>query len=648
MKSLAISALAGAAMASASSAGTPGLRKAYHPDEFRTIGRSAPTEKVSFTVQLKVDDAKVKALEKKVLEISDPDHPSYGQWMKGEEVNAMLAPAPEHRLAVKAWTKKMGAKCVDQPQALKCSASVKAVEKSLGTKLTAFAHTAKNDKVLHRVHPEQTWTFPADLQDKVHFISGLTDFPTVLRRGGSGVKAFKQGKEVSIPGAEAKKQGKKGKKVHDRHNKHHHASPRSLQGSPDGMIALETIRSFYNLDASVTGTMKTSVGAGEFQDDSSFLPSDVALYQGNNSVPLYAIPQNQIVGPFSDSQPDTESELDVDMIAGVGTGNSQWFWTEQDWMLEFVNHLSSLPDGSMPDVFSMSWGWWSGDQCSIDSTGGPCAGGNDANSYNYTLVVDQGFMAQTARGLTFLAASGDSGAHGRTDSLCFSNATRPIYPGSSPWITSVGGTQVVNQTANANPKSLMCKNYAASGTPCVGTGVEIVSSTFTGSGIVSGGGFSSVVPTPAWQASAVGGYLKSGALLPGAANANYKGRGYPDVSAFAHNVGIFQTGFAGSVDGTSCATPIVAALVSQLNAMRVTAGKAKLGFFNQVLYGKIAAASGAFTDVVKGDNRCTEDTLSWTDCPNCTGFGAVQGWDAATGFGTPKFDVWQKVVAALN
>jgi subtilase family serine protease len=300
----------------------------------------------------------------------------------------------------------------------------------------------------------------------------------------------------------------------------------------------------------------------------------------------------------------------------------------------------------MPDVFSISWGWWSGDQCSIDSTNGPCNGGNDSGSYNYTLVVDQGFMAQTARGITFVA--GDSGAHGRTDSLCFANATRPIYPGSSPWITTVGGTQVVNQTANTNPQTTFCKNYAAGGTPCVGTGVEIVSSTYTGSGIVSGGGFSSVVPTPSWQAAAVKSYLASGALLPGNGNFNPQGRGYPDVAAFAHNVGIFQGGFAGSVDGTSCATPMIAGFVSQLNAQRVAAGKAKLGFFNPVLYGKIAAAQGAFNDVTKGDNRCTEDTLSWTDCPNCTGFGATAGWDATTGWGTPRFDVWQKVVAALN
>ncbi len=92
---------------------------------------------------------------------------------------------------------------------------------------------------------------------------------------------------------------------------------------------------------------------------------------------------------------------------------------------------------------------------------------------------------------------------------------------------------------------------------------------------------------------------------------------------------------------------MVAAFISQLNAIRVNNGKPRLGFFNPVLYGKIAAAAGAFNDVTAGNNRCTEDD-SWFNCPSCTGFGATAGWDATTGFGTPRFDVWSKVVASLN
>jgi subtilase family serine protease len=41
-----------------------------------------------------------------------------------------------------------------------------------------------------------------------------------------------------------------------------------------------------------------------------------------------------------------------------------------------------------------------------------------------------------------LAASGDSGAHGRTDESClFDSKMHPDYPAASPYVTAVGGTQ---------------------------------------------------------------------------------------------------------------------------------------------------------------------------------------------------------------
>ena len=45
-----------------------------------------------------------------------------------------------------------------------------------------------------------------------------------------------------------------------------------------------------------------------------------------------------------------------------------------------------------------------------------------------------------------------------------------------------------------------------------------------------------------------------------------------------------------------------------------------------------------------GDNDCTEDT---SPCPSCTGFTAAKGFDPATGWGVPLWDVMAKLVAAL-
>ena len=59
------------------------------------------------------------------------------------------------------------------------------------------------------------------------------------------------------------------------------------------------------------------------------------------------------------------------------------------------------------------------------------------------------------------------------------------------------------------------------------------------------------------------------------------------------------------------------------------------GFLNPFLYKNAAA----FTDVTKGTNAIGRGTG-----PIPYGFNCTQGWDPATGIGTPKFD---KLLAAL-
>ena len=78
-----------------------------------------------------------------------------------------------------------------------------------------------------------------------------------------------------------------------------------------------------------------------------------------------------------------------------------------------------------------------------------------------------------------------------------------------------------------------------------------------------------------------------------------------------------------------------------INGQRLAAGKKVIGFANPALYQIAASTPKAFNDIVKGDNSCTEGGCNGG---KCTGFGAVAGWDAATGWGTPSVkalvDAW--------
>lgn len=137
----------------------------------------------------------------------------------------------------------------------------------------------------------------------------------------------------------------------------------------------------------------------------------------------------------------------------------------------------------------------------------------------------------------------------------------------------------------------------------------------------SGGGFSNYFPQPKYQKEAVSGYLATiGSEF--AELYNKSGRAYPDIAAYGVNYTIIWNGTLRLVDGTSAATPTIAAILSLLNDALISHGRSPLGFLNPWLYKK---GKSAFVDVTTG---------SAIGC-NTTGFPAVKGWDAVTGFGTP-------------
>lgn len=125
----------------------------------------------------------------------------------------------------------------------------------------------------------------------------------------------------------------------------------------------------------------------------------------------------------------------------------------------------------------------------------------------------------SARGVTILVASGDSGpgsscqSNDGSERKCF----LPIFPASCPYVTTVGATS--------------------------GVATEETVAEF------SGGGFSEYFPRPWYQELAVGGYVKKhGKEWKG--YFNEKGRGVPDVAALGVNYQIYNHEAVESADGT--------------------------------------------------------------------------------------------------
>mmetsp|Transcript_22555 Transcript_22555/g.60499 ORF Transcript_22555/g.60499 Transcript_22555/m.60499 type:complete len:623 (+) Transcript_22555:28-1896(+) len=374
--------------------------------------------------------------------------------------------------------------------------------------------------------------------------------------------------------------------------------------------------------------LKQQYRLGERPDQSAHGSMAVASFQGEfwdqEGLDTYAakcqIPPLEIVHNNGSHVPEVctsvmgsamgfcmEAMMDIEMIKAVGGGVPlstyyRWQYSIERWAVG----LNELPDGELPLVHSVSYGDDEVDQ-RYDSPLGQ-------SGLTYMDAVDEELIKLGLRGATIIFASGDMGVWGRTG---VKNGDRfhPDYPGASPYVTSVGGTD------------LKVKNI-------LGDGERAWSG--------SGGGFSSRVGAPLYQKAAIEAFIgangsSSSGHLPPAELWNASGRGYPDVAVLggAENpycVTVEQDWYGAY--GTSASAPVFAGIVAKLNDLRLRAGRPPMGFINPFLY----ANPSAFRDVVFGDNKDK----------GYTGFRAIPGWDAATGLGAPDYEKLAEVAMALH
>jgi tripeptidyl-peptidase-1 len=281
-------------------------------------------------------------------------------------------------------------------------------------------------------------------------------------------------------------------------------------------------------------------------------------------------------------------------------------------------------DGIYPDPYGSGTGVYSGPE----NCGGFAATKVISTSYAYNEADLTPFYENRQcneylklglQGVTFLYSSGDYGVAGN-GGQCIDPTTgaynsgtsgmfNPSFPGTCPYITSVGATQVKPNASVTQPEEA----------------AESV--------IYSGGGFSNVFATPSYQASAVASYFKNHKPSYGSDryNTTQKSRGFPDISANGVNYVIAIDGSFSYVYGTSASSPTVGSILTLVNAARLNVGKSSIGFANPVLY----KYPFILNDITSGGNQ---------GC-GTPGFTAVSGWDPVTGLGTPNFP---KMVATVS
>merc|ERR1712048_112647 len=290
--------------------------------------------------------------------------------------------------------------------------------------------------------------------------------------------------------------------------------------------------------------------------------------------------------------------LDTEYITGVAEGVSTWVcsYPSVDFCSDLLTWATDVAgESTHPYVVSLSYGSQKIDFC---------------DSSTITRLSED-VQKLGAMGVTVVIASGDDGSGGTSRQGSNNGKLSPSFPASIPYALAVGAT------------------FFESGL----SGEEMATTQFG-----SGGGFSYDYEMPSYQASAVKAYLAKDPKT-GSDKFATNGRGSPDVSLLGEQFEVYTSGpFGGlekvAVGGTSASTPSWGAIISLLNeeCLSASGGSKTLGFVNPLFYQN----PDAFNDITKGSNAIGENAASGWKC--------TEGWDAATGLGTPKFANLQNVV----
>lgn len=528
-------------------------------------------------------------------EVSDPDHPRYGQHLKAHEVHDLVKPADDTLDLVHEWLADNG---VDA-SALKYSPSkdwisvtlpVADVEQMLNTKYAVYRHH-DGSELVRTPH----WSLPVHLHDHIDTIQPTNSWFRA-RPKAVGVKVkqlFKETPELK-----------------------YYANASVADVCDPDAVTPTCIRTLYGtIDYQVQSTDKNIMGLCDYLNEtnnrndtytmlSTYRPEakDGAWEFKFDSIANGTTAQVYTEEALED-ETGVEGNLDVQNMLGVGwptplvaytVGGSPPFDPDaattvnyNEPYLVWLEDVLAQPDDEIAKVISTSY---DDDEQTVPP------------SYAARVCSD---MAQLgARGVSLFYSSGDSGV-GDTG-YCYSNdgtntsTFLPEFPSTCPYVTAVGATQDF--------------------------GPEVAVSV-PDEGFFSGGGFSSYFARPAYQDAAVAAYVAS---LGGrdAAYYNASGRGYPDLAAQGlADVVVWDGGF-GTVGGTSASSPTVAAVFALVNDALLAAGKGTVGFLNPWLYKK---GYQAFTDVTIGS------AAGCGGLGDGLGFPAQAGWDAVTGWGTPNF-----------
>ena len=530
------------------------------------------------TLWFKRTPAQEDALARLLAEQQNNSSEKYHKWLTSEEYAQEFGLSPGDIDKVAAWLERQGFRVeyrANDRDFIAFSGTAEQVRNTFRTEIHRYTIRGES----HYVNAT-TPSVPEALSEMVLSLQGLTDVhlqPRVIR---SKTAVTLHPNESAGDGAE------------------------SL--APDDIATIYNIAPLYQQGINGAGQSIAVLGG------SSINLNDFRAFRSRYNLPP-ADPQIIECCGSDPGETRDEAELEADLVLEWSSAVARGANIILVYARNPIDTVQYVVDHNVAPVFSESFG-----VCESEAT----AMGLSLATYRS--------LAQTAnaKGITWLDASGESGAAG-CDADKNSEASLGLaveFPANIPEVTGVGGTEFTEGIGTY---------WSGAGGPDSGSALGYISemawndTAKAGNLAASGGGPSSFFSKPSWQ---------TGKGVPADGR-----RDVPDVSMtaspFHDPYNVFTTdpstglGIQTAVGGTSASAPVFAGIVALLNQSLGKAGRGTAGNINPELYA-LAHIPGVFHDITTGNNTvpCATGT------PNCAsgsfGYPAGPGYDLVTGLGS--------------
>ncbi len=503
------------------------------PASAPVVGQLPASQQIGLSISLPLRN--VQELQTFLQQLHDPSSPQYGKFLTVQQFTERFGPTEADYNKVIAYAKSNGMTVTRthiNRLLLNVSAPVSAINKTFAVTMRQYKHPTEN-RMFFAPNIEPTVAANLPILD----IQGFSDYdrPHPMLK-----------KADSSNGAHSDTTG----------------------SGPGGEFLGSDMRAAYAPGVTLDGTGQ-AVGLVEL---GPYNLSDVESYFSSIGQPLNVPIYNVLLGvdgicsgtPSSGGCDDGEEVIDMEQAISMAPHLSALIIYETNGPnTDAQTAFTQAAEDNVAKQISLSFGW----------------SGTPATEMGYEQV----FMELQAQGQNVFVSSGDSGAAVGTVG----------YPGNSPNITAVGGTDLTTS----------------------GPGGSWVSE----SGWVgSGGGWNTESPIPTYQVSAINSTNQGSTSF----------RNIPDVSMEANTDNYFcaNGSCTGGIGGTSLSAPRWAGYLALANEQ---ANGFPIGFLNTTVYslGKTANYGNLFHDITTGNdfNSSSPDLFS-----------AVTGYDLVTGWGTPN------------